>query len=128
MLDSKHNFSFISSSANYLISRLSLSLSLFSLSCEFYLRVSYLYFRVYTHTHIFETFFFMLSFRLKGCKLTHESCKVVASFLKSTNSLLELDLSHNVLRDSGVHLLSKGLSSPHCKLQTLRLVLQYHDS
>ncbi|XP_042560573.1 NACHT, LRR and PYD domains-containing protein 12-like isoform X4 [Clupea harengus] len=59
--------------------------------------------------------------RLKGCKLTHESCKVVASFLQSANPLLELDLSNNVLRDSGVQLLSKGLSSPHCKLQTLRL-------
>ncbi|XP_031417939.2 NACHT, LRR and PYD domains-containing protein 12-like [Clupea harengus] len=59
--------------------------------------------------------------RLKGCKLTHESCKVVASFLQLANPLLELDLSNNDLRDSGVQLLSKGLSSPHCKLQTLRL-------
>ncbi|XP_042559460.1 NACHT, LRR and PYD domains-containing protein 12-like [Clupea harengus] len=59
--------------------------------------------------------------KLKGCKLTHESCKVVASFLQSANPLLELDMSNNVLRDSGVHLLSKGLSSPHCKLQILRL-------
>ncbi|XP_062393663.1 ribonuclease inhibitor-like, partial [Sardina pilchardus] len=45
----------------------------------------------------------------------------MAAVLQSPNSLIELDLSHNDLGDSGVHLLSKGLSSPHCKLQTLRL-------
>ncbi|XP_062395994.1 NACHT, LRR and PYD domains-containing protein 12-like [Sardina pilchardus] len=59
--------------------------------------------------------------RLAGCKLTEESCKAVASALQSLVSLTELDLSHNDLKDSGVQLLSIGLSSPHCKLQTLRL-------
>ncbi|XP_062397948.1 NACHT, LRR and PYD domains-containing protein 12-like [Sardina pilchardus] len=61
------------------------------------------------------------TFRLAGCKLTEDSCKAVASALQSSISLKELDLSHNDLKDSGVQLLSAGLSSPHCKLQTLRL-------
>ncbi|XP_062393464.1 LOW QUALITY PROTEIN: NACHT, LRR and PYD domains-containing protein 12-like [Sardina pilchardus] len=59
--------------------------------------------------------------RLAACKLSEKSCGIVATVLQSPNSLIELDLSHNVLRDSGVQLLSEGLSSPHCKLQTLRL-------
>ncbi|XP_062405334.1 NACHT, LRR and PYD domains-containing protein 3-like, partial [Sardina pilchardus] len=59
--------------------------------------------------------------RLADCKLTDKSCELVASVLQSPNSLIELDLSDNDLGDSGVRLLSKGLSSPHCKLQTLRL-------
>ncbi|XP_048104264.1 NACHT, LRR and PYD domains-containing protein 12-like isoform X2 [Alosa alosa] len=59
--------------------------------------------------------------RLTDCKLSEKSCGIVATVLQSPNSLIELDLSHNDLRDSGVHLLSKGLSSSHCKLQTLRL-------
>ncbi|XP_062387154.1 NACHT, LRR and PYD domains-containing protein 3-like [Sardina pilchardus] len=59
--------------------------------------------------------------RFVDCKLTEKSCGIVAAVLQSPNSLIELDLSHNDLGDSGVQLLSKGLSSPHCKLQTLRL-------
>ncbi|XP_041959919.1 NACHT, LRR and PYD domains-containing protein 12-like isoform X10 [Alosa sapidissima] len=59
--------------------------------------------------------------RLAECKLSERSCGIVATFLQSPNSLKELDLSHNDLQNSGVQLLSKGLSSPHCKLQTLRL-------
>ncbi|XP_062389509.1 NACHT, LRR and PYD domains-containing protein 12-like [Sardina pilchardus] len=61
--------------------------------------------------------------RFVGCKLTNKSCEIVALVLQSSNSLMELDLSHNNLGVSGVQLLSKGLSSPHCKLQTLRLNL-----
>ncbi|XP_048103435.1 NACHT, LRR and PYD domains-containing protein 12-like [Alosa alosa] len=61
--------------------------------------------------------------RLAECKLSEKACGVVAAVLQSPNSLTELDLNHNDLRDSGVQLLSKGLSSPNCKLQTLRLVL-----
>ncbi|XP_062398569.1 NACHT, LRR and PYD domains-containing protein 12-like [Sardina pilchardus] len=61
--------------------------------------------------------------RLAGCELTEESCKAVASALQSSISLKELDLSHNDLKESGVQLLSTGLSSPHCKLTTLRLNL-----
>ncbi|XP_062408303.1 NACHT, LRR and PYD domains-containing protein 3-like isoform X2 [Sardina pilchardus] len=55
------------------------------------------------------------------CKLTEKSCEIMASALQSPNSLLQLDLSKNDLGDSGVQLLSKGLSSFNCKIQTLRL-------
>ncbi|XP_076153655.1 stonustoxin subunit alpha-like [Alosa pseudoharengus] len=55
------------------------------------------------------------------CKLTDKSCEIVASVLQSPNSLLQLDLSDNDLGDSGVQLLSKGLSSFNCKIHTLRL-------
>ncbi|KAL2082213.1 hypothetical protein ACEWY4_022031 [Coilia grayii] len=59
--------------------------------------------------------------RLADCNFTDKSCEIVGSVLQSPNSLTELELSHNHLRDSGVQLLTKGLYSPHCKLQTLRL-------
>ena len=61
-------------------------------------------------------------YRLAVCTLTDKSCGIVAMVLQSPNSLTELDLSKNDLEDSGVELLSNGLSSPHSKLQTLRLV------
>ncbi|KAL2086040.1 hypothetical protein ACEWY4_017099 [Coilia grayii] len=59
--------------------------------------------------------------RLAGCNFTAKSCEIVAAVLQSPNSLTEMDLSDNDLGDSGVQLLSKGLSSPHCKMQKLRL-------
>ena len=65
----------------------------------------------------------MMFCRLAECTLTDKSCEIVATVLQSPNSLTELDLCNNDLGDSGIQLLSNGLSSPHCKLQTLRLVL-----
>ncbi|XP_076137634.1 NACHT, LRR and PYD domains-containing protein 3-like [Alosa pseudoharengus] len=59
--------------------------------------------------------------RLADCKLTDKSCEIVASVLQSPNSLQQLDLSDNDLGDSGIQLLSKGLSSSNCKIHTLRL-------
>ena len=61
--------------------------------------------------------------RLADCGLSETHCEAVASALKSSPShLKELDLSRNMLMDSGGKHVSAGLESPNCRLETLRLV------
>ncbi|XP_061571761.1 NLR family CARD domain-containing protein 3-like [Cololabis saira] len=62
--------------------------------------------------------------RFVDCRLSKTHCEVVASALKSNPShLTELDLSLNHLLDPGVKILSGGLESPNCRVETLRLEL-----
>ncbi|XP_070693905.1 protein NLRC3-like [Pempheris klunzingeri] len=59
---------------------------------------------------------------LSGCNLSWRSCEALVSVFTSKNSCVrEMDLSNNDLHDTGVQLLSDGLKSPDCRLESLRL-------
>ncbi|XP_062400074.1 NLR family CARD domain-containing protein 3-like [Sardina pilchardus] len=62
----------------------------------------------------------METLRLAGCKLTEESCEVVASAVQHMVSLTELDLSDNHISITGIQRLSSLKSDNNCKLQMLR--------
>ncbi|XP_030601205.1 NLR family CARD domain-containing protein 3-like [Archocentrus centrarchus] len=57
--------------------------------------------------------------RLSGCNISERSCDALIRVIQFSN-LRELDLENNNLQDSGEKLLSVGLESPHCKLESLR--------
>nr|XP_061796649.1 NACHT, LRR and PYD domains-containing protein 3-like [Nerophis lumbriciformis] len=61
------------------------------------------------------------SLTLIGCNLDKGSCHLLASVLSSPSNLRHLNLSWNDLSDKGVEILSKGLASPRCKLESLTL-------
>ncbi|XP_053733981.1 NACHT, LRR and PYD domains-containing protein 12-like isoform X1 [Synchiropus splendidus] len=60
---------------------------------------------------------------LRDCQLSERSGSLLSSVLSSPSSrLTQLDLSYNYdLKDPGVELLSAGLKSPHCHMETLSL-------
>uniref|UniRef100_A0A3P9DFN0 B30.2/SPRY domain-containing protein n=1 Tax=Maylandia zebra TaxID=106582 RepID=A0A3P9DFN0_9CICH len=73
----------------------------------------------YTLTTVFVHVFI---FRLNVCELLEKNCEALSSMLSSQSSTLtELDLSIKNVQDSGVKLLSAGLQSLNCKLNSLRL-------
>lgn len=66
-------------------------------------------------------YFIFYIFRVSDCNLSERSCEVLSSVLTAPSSTLrELDMSHNILMDSGVKLLCRELKSPHCQLEKLR--------
>uniref|UniRef100_A0A8C8RRE8 NACHT, LRR and PYD domains-containing protein 3 n=1 Tax=Pelusios castaneus TaxID=367368 RepID=A0A8C8RRE8_9SAUR len=59
--------------------------------------------------------------KLESCLLTAACCDDLASVLSTNQTLTELDLKNNDLRDLGVKQLSAGLNRENCKIQKLIL-------
>lgn len=67
--------------------------------------------------------------RLTYCKVNEEWLEHLAFGLKFPYlPLIDLDLSNNDLKDSGVKLLCDGLSSQYCRLKILRYVIDFYMS
>ncbi|XP_056108554.1 NACHT, LRR and PYD domains-containing protein 12-like [Rhinichthys klamathensis goyatoka] len=74
------------------------------------------------HMNLLPAVRFCRKAKLSSCDLDDTCCETVALALQTPNSpLIELDMSENNLKDSGVKLLSDGLKSPNCQLKILRL-------
>ncbi|XDV53600.1 hypothetical protein PO909_022062 [Leuciscus waleckii] len=58
---------------------------------------------------------------LRSCDISDGGCADLSSALRSNLSLRELDLSKNVITDSGVDQLSALLADPQCKLEKLEM-------
>ncbi|XP_023579179.1 NACHT, LRR and PYD domains-containing protein 1-like [Octodon degus] len=59
---------------------------------------------------------------LASCSLTAEGCKDLAISISTNHRLINLDLSFNMITDSGARHLCQTLGSPQSKLQRLQLV------
>ncbi|XP_073453535.1 NACHT, LRR and PYD domains-containing protein 3-like [Aquarana catesbeiana] len=58
---------------------------------------------------------------LYSCDLTSSSCDCICSIMSTNKLLTSLDLTYNMLQDSGVKILCEGLKDPACTLQELSL-------
>ncbi|XP_078528559.1 NACHT, LRR and PYD domains-containing protein 12-like isoform X2 [Lissotriton helveticus] len=60
---------------------------------------------------------------LNGCEITVATCAALAAALRSSRSLLDLDLNCNKLGDAGATVLCDGLKHPDTRLQKIHLYL-----
>ncbi|KAM7316928.1 hypothetical protein ACRRTK_024659 [Alexandromys fortis] len=58
----------------------------------------------------------------RSCGLTSKACEDLSFILGTSQTLMELYLTNNALRDTGVQLLCKSLRHPGCKLRFLWLL------
>lgn len=61
----------------------------------------------------------LMSHRLWECDITAEGCKDLCRVLRAKESLKELSLAGNELRDEGAQLLCESLLEPGCQLESL---------
>uniref|UniRef100_A0A8C6WI72 Uncharacterized protein n=1 Tax=Neogobius melanostomus TaxID=47308 RepID=A0A8C6WI72_9GOBI len=66
------------------------------------------------------------SLRLQGCELTSSACEHLATALKQSPELKELELSCNDIGDVGLQHLASGLETPSCQLETLRYMYVFN--